>query len=410
MTLGYLVNTYPSPSHTFVRREIRALEEQGIPVTRYSIRSDAAALVDPADLAELDRTRTILDAGGAAILIAVLATVVRRPAAFAAALREALRLGWRSARGLPLSVVYLVEACVLARWARSAGVTHIHVHFGTNPAVVALLAETLGGPTYSFTVHGPEEFDRPEALKLRQKVGRARAVVAISEYGRSQLYRWSDQRDWPKIDIVRCGLDARFLGEPPTPVTEHPHLVSIGRLSEQKGQLVLVAAVAAIAADVPGLQVTLVGDGPMRSDIEAAIERHGVGSTVRLAGTLSNDDVRAELEDAKALVLPSFAEGLPVAIMESFARGRPVVSTYIAGIPELVDEACGWLVPAGSVDALVAALREVLAAPPERLAEMGQEGRRRVAERHDVAREASRLLQLLERHVGARGTEATRGG
>lgn len=399
MKLAYLVNQYPSPSHTFIRREIAALEAMGTPVERFSIRRPEVPLVDPRDQAELAATRAVLGAGRATIVTAVLGAMLRHPRGFGAAAARAARWGWRSVRGLPLSVAYLAEACILATWLRRAEVTHLHVHFGTNAVVVAALAELIGGPSYSFTVHGPEEFDRPEGLKLREKVASARFVVAVSEYGRSQLYRWMDPADWTKVHVVRCGLDASFLANEPTEVPDRPRLVSVGRLSEQKGQLVLLEAVSRLIADSPeiGLEVVLVGDGPMRPQVEEAIGRLDLGGTVRLAGVLSNDDVRREVEAARAMVLPSFAEGLPVVIMETLARGRPVVSTYVAGIPELVDASCGWLVPAGSVDRLVDALREVVDAAPHDLAQMGRTGRARVLERHDAQRESSRLAGLFAR-------------
>ncbi|MGY6501042.1 MAG: glycosyltransferase [Acidimicrobiales bacterium] len=398
MQLAYLVNQYPSPSQTFIRSEIAALERLGVSVERFTVRAPAGALVDPADLAEHARTRAILDEGALAIAKAVLQTAVRSPAAFLAALRLALRLGFRSSRGMVLGLVYLAEACVLVGWLRQSGVTHVHVHFGTNATTVALLARTLGGPPYSFTAHGPEEFDRPEGLKLREKVAGAAFVVAISDYCRSQLFRWSDPSHWDKIHIVHCGLAERFLDSEPEPAIDEPRLVSIGRLCEQKGQLLLVEAIARLAEERPEVQLVLVGDGPMRADVEAAIARSGVGSNIRLAGLLDNHSVRAEILAARATVLPSFAEGLPVVIMESLALGRPVVSTFVAAIPELVDSQCGWLVPAGAVDELVDALRSVLDTDVAVLDSMGEVGRQRARERHDATTEASVLLSLLTRY------------
>jgi glycosyltransferase involved in cell wall biosynthesis len=175
-----------------------------------------------------------------------------------------------------------------------------------------------------------------------------------------------------------------------------PTVVCVGRLAEQKGQLVLIEAAGRLAAEGVDFGITLVGDGPMRRPIEEAIERLGLGGRVRLAGWMGAQGVVDELLRARALVLPSFAEGLPVVIMEALALGRPVISTYIAGIPELVEPGvCGWLVPAGSVDALARAMREALASPVEELARMGREGARRVAGRHDARIEARKLSALF---------------
>ena len=133
----------------------------------------------------------------------------------------------------------MAEACLLLRWMRqqSPEVGHLHAHFGTNPAAVAMLARLLGGPPYSFTVHGPDEFDQPRELSLRDKIAHAKAVVAVSEFGRSQLYRWTPLSDWRKIHVVRCGVDASFLAAGPQAIADTRRLVCVGRLAPQKGQL-----------------------------------------------------------------------------------------------------------------------------------------------------------------------------
>lgn len=299
-------------------------------------------------------------------------------------------------RGVGRHLVYLVEACLLVRLMRDCGVSHLHAHFGTNPATVALLARTLGGPPFSFTVHGPDEFDRPEAESLRHKIAGAAFVVAVSSFGRSQLYRWAEECDWGKIQVVHCGLDATFLGAEPVPVPTDPRLVCVGRLAEQKGQLVLLQALARLANEGIAFEAVLAGDGPLRRAIENGIGRLGLSGKVRITGWLSGADIRREIEAARGLVLPSFAEGLPVVLMEALALGRPVVSTFVAGIPELVhDRIHGWLVPAGDVESLADAIRELLTTPSERLTAMGKAGAVRVAERHDAGREAGRLAELF---------------
>lgn len=397
MKVAYLLNQYPMPSQTFVRRELAALESAGWTIQRYSIRSvDPGAVVDPEDRAERERTRYLLGAVGAAsLLLAVARTVIGAPGAFLGAARAALALGRRSRRGPLVHLVYLAEACVVRAWAAADGIDHIHSHFGTNAPVVALLVRRLGGPSYSFTIHGPEEFDAPEALHLRDKVHDAAFVVVISSFGRSQLLRWCDQEDWPKVRVVRCGLDESFLGRRTTPNPANRRLVCVGRLAEQKGQLLLVEAVRRLRDDGVDLELVLAGEGPMRPAIEDAIRRWELADSIRITGWIDNAAVRATVDGARALVLPSFAEGLPVAIMEALALGRPVISTMVAGIPELVDDDCGWLVPAGSVEALADAMRNALDAAPARLDEMGRVGRSRVLARHDADTEAATLADAF---------------
>jgi colanic acid/amylovoran biosynthesis glycosyltransferase len=395
MIVAYLAPYYPHGSHSFIRREIAALERLGITVARFSTRP-SSKLVDPADIAEAKHTTALVAAGPLKLLAATFATAIRHPLSFVHALRTAVRLGRRSERGIVKHLIYLAEACLLVRLMRQRGVSHLHAHFGTNATTIALLAHTLGGPPYSFTVHGPDEFDRPMADSLGDKIAGAAFAVAVSSYGRSQLYRWADRRDWHKIQVVHCGLDASFLGADAVPVPTAPRLVCVGRLAEQKGQLILLQALAQLAAEGVTFEAVLAGDGPMRPVIETEIERLGLGKSVRITGWLSGADVRREIEAARGMVLPSFAEGLPVVIMEALALGRPVVSTYVAGIPELVrDGVHGWLAPAGDVESLATAIRELLTAPPERLDAMGKAGAARVAERHDVRREAEKLVELF---------------
>jgi glycosyltransferase involved in cell wall biosynthesis len=260
-----------------------------------------------------------------------------------------------------------------------------------------MLARTLGGPPYSFTAHGPEEFDRPQGLHLREKMEAASHVVAISSFGRSQLYRWVGHAHWPKIEVVHCGLDSVFLHEPPSaPFPSEPRLVCVGRLCEQKGQLLLLEAILQLKDRGLDFHVVLAGDGEMRDEIERFILRHGLQSRVSITGWISSERVKQELLAARAMVLASFAEGLPVVIMEAMALERPVVSTTVAGIPELVRQGVdGWLVAPGDVSALAETLVLVLDADITQLREMGQQARRRVKVRHDINMEAAKLRTLF---------------
>lgn len=401
MKVAYLVNQYPHVSHSFIRREILALEGHGITVERFSVRQSKADLVDPADQTEQTKTNVILAAGAVGLALALLRSALTRPGRFCTALAAAVRLGRRSERGVLRHFIYLAEACVLLDRLRTCRAQHVHAHFGTNSATVVLLTRLLGGPTYSFTVHGPEEFDRPENLSLREKIEHAAFVVAISAFGRSQLFRWCSYPHWEKIQVVRCGVDAAFLAGGAQAVPNNTQLVCVGRLAEQKGQLLLLDAAALLLQKQIPFQLVLAGNGEMRSIIEDRIKDLRLGGKVRITGWLSNAAVKQEMLGSRLFVLPSFAEGLPVVLMEALALGRPVITTYVAGIPELVDAEVGWLVPAGSVDRLANALEQALATPIDRLNAMGKTGAARVAEQHDIQREAGKLAELFKRAAGS---------
>lgn len=392
LRIAYLVNHYPKVSHSFVRREIRALEDEGIEVLRVSVRGWDGELVDQEDLQERERTRFVLQNGPLPLLAATIRAAARSPRRFARAFALALRTGRHSDRPLPIHLIYLTEACRVLAWLEEAKVQHVHAHFGTNPAELAMLIRALGGPTYSFTVHGPEEFDKPLALHLAEKIGRAAFVVGVSSFCSSQLRRWVDQDQWLKIRVVHCGLDEKFYYDAHASPPSGNRLVCVGRLCEQKGQLLLVMAAAELVRRGRDFELVLAGDGEMRGEIEALVTRCGIQGRVRITGWLSGERVREEILAGRALVLPSFAEGLPVVIMEAMALRRPVLSTYVAGIPELVlPGQTGWLVPAGDVEQLADAMDSILSTPDSELAKMGIEARQRVVNRHSIHTEAQKL-------------------
>ena len=399
--IGYVLNTYPQPSVTFIRREIQALERQGVRVHRFAMRSDRSALVDAGDLAEYERTELVLKAGAGRLLADLAHMALTRPRRFGRALRLALRMGARLPRGRLRHLIYLAEAAHVTRRAQALGLRHLHAHFGTNAAAVVALARRLGGPGYSMTVHGPEEFDRPDALSLGDKIAGSEFTVGISSHGRSQLSRWAAHEDWHRLQVVHCGIEpARFPDPVPMPETDL-HLVNIGRFAEQKGQLLLPEAVAMARRQGARLRLTLVGDGPMRPAIEAAITQYGLDDAITLTGWLDEAGVRDVLNRAHALVLPSFAEGLPMVVMEAMAAGRAVIGTWIAGNPELiVPGRTGWLVPAGDVAALADAMAQAAALPLADLQRMGQAGRDRVLKRHDIDDQAARLAELFRKAAG----------
>jgi colanic acid/amylovoran biosynthesis glycosyltransferase len=398
MKIAYFINQYPKVSHSFIRREILALERQGAQVQRVALRGWNDQIVDPDDMAEQAKTFYVLRHGGRGLIGSVAAQLVRTPIAFFRTLLKAWHLSRGSDRPLPYHLVYLAEACQVLAHLRDHPVQHMHAHFGTNSAEVVMLAHALGGPTFSFTVHGPEEFDHPQALHLREKIEDSAFVVAISSYGRSQLYRWVGHAHWDRVQIVHCGLDKGFHeGAGAMPLTDTPRLVCVGRLCEQKGQLILLEAARQLKERGLRFELVLAGDGEMRPEVERLIERHGLQAQVRITGWISSQQVREEIQAARAMVLPSFAEGLPVVIMEAMALERPVVSTTVAGIPELVRNGQdGWLVAPGDAQALTQALAEVLQSDVAHLQDMGRRGRQRVIERHDIDTEAAKLLRLFK--------------
>jgi glycosyltransferase involved in cell wall biosynthesis len=305
-----------------------------------------------------------------------------------------------SDRPAVVHLIYLVEACWLSRRLIDAKIQHLHAHFGANPAEVAMLTSELTGIPFSFTVHGPEEFDKVRAIHLAEKIRRANFVIAVSSFGRGQLFRTVEYSQWFKAKVVHCGVDSGFAALESIAPSRSNRLVCVGRLCEQKGQALLVSAAATLHREGLKFEIVLIGDGEQRLLLEDLIKHHDLGGIVSITGWADASTVRREMISSRALILPSFAEGLPVVIMEAMALGRPVIATYVAGNPELVIHGeTGWLVPAGSEEALCGAIRECFKTSDEKLRAMGEIGRARALSRHNVDCEAEKLEKLFERSL-----------
>lgn len=393
--IAYLINQYPTVSQTFIRREICALEQQGFNILRIALQGWDAKLVDEDSQRERMHTRYVLQEGAFVLLWAVLQILLTAPVRFFSALILAIRMMRGSERTLTYHLVYFAEACRILPWLRSFDAKHIHAHFGNNSAEVAMLVNALGGPTYSFTLHGQNEL---LFGGTSEKVHRAAFVVAISSYGRSQLYRKVEHVHWPKIKVIHCGLDTAFHDFAPVQPTALPRLVCVGRLCEAKGQLLLVEAAHRLAQKNIIFELVLAGDGEMRAELDSLIDQYKLNGQIRITGWLNVSQVREEMLAARGLVLPSFSEGLPIVIMEAMALRRPVLSTYVAGIPELVlPGVTGWLFPAGSIDDLMTAIEDILSKTTDELRTMGDAAYMRVLQRHSIETESAKLAKLFRK-------------
>ncbi|MGR5237718.1 glycosyltransferase [Vibrio alfacsensis] len=398
MKITYFVNQYPHVSHTFIRREILELESQGFDIQRVSLRGWKSPIVDNRDKAELERTKFILRDGLKPLFHYFVKSLFRNPEGVWSALKMTFRMSKMSERNILYHLVYLLEACRLADLTIKHKSKHIHAHFGTNATEVALLAHLLTDIPYSFTVHGPEEFDKPLSLHLREKIHHATFVCAISSFCRSQLFRWSSHADWVKLEVVRCGLDSDFLQGRPLPINHKKmkQLLCIGRLCEQKGQLLLLQAFKSVIESGHHMKLVLAGDGDMRIDIDSFIKENSLQDFVDITGWVSSTQVKELLIDSDAMILPSFAEGLPVAIMESMSIGRPVLTSYIAGIPELIThKENGFLFPAGDVEAIKNSILEFIDLSEEELSNIALSAYGSVSERHNITIEARKLGMLI---------------
>lgn len=401
--VAYLTTVYPSPSHTFIRREIRGLEAHGWRVHRFAHRRNSVALVDPADKGELRLTCVLLDSTLGSFALAALMWLLKRPAHTTTTFLFAMRLAWRGDRRFLAHAAYFAMACTLSKRLLELGCRHLHAHFGTNPAEVACLAQRLSGITYSLTFHGPHEFDPDLRLNLPDKIAKASFVATVSKAGLRRM-----QDEFPefaaKFRWVPCGLDAAWFDAPRSDAQQSRDLICVARLDPQKNPLLLLAAARALVERGVDFHLKIAGDGMLRATLETQIADGGLASHVTLLGWQSQAQVIGLLRAARALVLSSHDEGLPVAIMEAFALGLPAIAPDVGGVAELVESgASGWLVPRGDVAALADAMQECLRTGSVELRRMGDEARRRVRW-HDVRASVGLLDQEFRLQTVSIGT------
>ncbi|MEL6518681.1 MAG: glycosyltransferase [Pseudomonadota bacterium] len=390
--LAYLTGEYPAVSHTFILREILALRAQGLDVLTCSVRRTGPEHHRGPDEKEAAASTFYLLSAAKNPLTLLRATLagLADPARFFRALGLAWSLRAPGLKAAIYQLIYFAEALILARHLTAEGVTHLHNHFAGPSATVSMLTSALTGIPYSFTLHGPADLAEPARWKLGEKIARAHFVACISHYARSQAMLHSDPSHWNRLKIVHCGVTPA-LYDRDRQTGAGTHLVFVGRLAPVKGLRVLLEAMGALSD--PSIRLTIVGDGSERATLEAMAAP--LGDRVRFTGYLSQEEVAQILATANAFVLPSFAEGVPVVLMEAMAAGLPVMATRITGVPELVEDGVsGHLVTPGDPTALAQAIT-ALAARPDGGQAMGQAGRAKVRAEFDIAGEAARLAALF---------------
>lgn len=396
--LAYLTALYPALSHTFIMREVITLRSLGFEVETCSMRRpDSFHLNAEEDHAAADTTFYAVETGKNPVrLLAAAAQFLRQPRRFFGAMALAFRTAPPGVKGGLKQAAYFAEALVLSRHLINKGVTHLHNHFADPSANVAMLTSALTGIPFSYTLHGPAELYEPEKWQLREKTARAAFVSCISHFCRAQAMYFSKPEDWHKLHIIHCGVIPERYDHPvdPAPSTSALRLIFVGRLTPIKGVRVLLEALATARARHSNVQLTLVGDGDDRQALETLAAP--LGAAVQFVGALSQQGVADALAQADALVLPSFAEGLPVVLMEAMAAGKPVICTQVAGVRELVEDGTsGFVVPAGDASSLSDRICDLAELSPLARVEMGQQGQAKVRQDFDIRIEAARIGALF---------------
>jgi len=391
---AYLLSRYPAVSHTFFLQEVEGLKRSGAVIETASInlpdREWSALTAVEREAAE--KTFYIKAQRPPEILGKLISILFLRPGVFLRGLKAALRMEPGHIPHTCYALFYLAEAILLGDWMRRRELTHLHVHFSGPVASVGLIASVAWKFPYSMTVHGPDEFFDQTGMALAQKIQGARFVICISDYCRSQLMRLLPPEAWKKLHVVRLGIAPALAEDPYRELAAAPiNILCTGRLVSAKGQAILLMAMAELVRRNLPIHLRLIGDGPDRKALERLVDEKGLRHHVTFMGAQNHDTVLAALRDADLFVLPSFAEGVPVALMEAMAIGVPCISTFVAGIPELIrHERDGLLVPAGSVEELTAAMDRLIHNPDERNKFRGS-ARARVLEHYNLPKN----LELL---------------
>jgi colanic acid/amylovoran biosynthesis glycosyltransferase len=399
MKIAYLASLFPAPSHTFIQREIDRLRALGVEIVPFSVRrprqedilgeparSTASAVkwLLPPRLSHLSRA-----VGWAALTRPVLSTKL---------LVNALSNG-RGGRGKIKWLAYFVEALVLAWLIRRAGADHLHAHFGNAGSNTAALAAQLAHVPLSITFHGID-LDEPDLFRHAEKLSQCSFAVCISDHGRRLLAGNVAPADRGKIEVIRCG-HALPSESSITPAPGANRIVSVARLSPEKGHEVLLDALSQLKRKGTPFFCTLVGGGPLESRLRDRIAALDLEQDVEMVGACPPEETMQFIERADLSVLASFGEGIPIALMEAFGFGRPVVATAVGGIPELVrDGENGKLVQPGDAAALADAIDDVVR-DKARAAAMGRMGRNTVAGLHDPDQAALMLQECFSRSIEA---------
>jgi glycosyltransferase involved in cell wall biosynthesis len=378
-SIAYLCSEYPAISHTFIFREICSLRKAGMTVHTASIREPSnVAVMTAAEQEEAENTLMVLSSPLPALLGAHLSCIGRNPSGYLRMASAALRLTASGPKNPVKAFAYFMEAGILLQWLHRLGITHVHEHFANPTAIVAMLMKRYGGVTYSISVHGPDIFYTVDSAMLPEKIREASFVRCISHYCRSQVMRISEPSTWKKHHIVRCGVDPGLYDVRKEPSNDVPNLLCVGRLVPAKGQHILIEACIRLKNEGFRFMLTFVGEGPDRDSLEKAASAGGLKGFITFTGVLGQDRVRDCYDRADLFVLASFAEGVPVVLMEAMAKEIPVISTRITGIPELIEhEKDGLLATPGDVGDLASQIARLLQDPELRV-ELGKAGRRKV--------------------------------
>ncbi len=403
-SIAYLISRYPTLSMIFVLREVLELRALGFRIDTASInppdRTPEQLTAEEAE--EAARTYCVKSHGLTGAAKAHVLALLRNFIGYWRGLGLAFGLSGLDLKRLFFNLMYFTEALMVGQWMRRSKQKHLHVHLAQQVATVGLFVCRVFGFGFSMTVHGPDEFYDSQGQYLAQKIAAADFIICISSYTRSQLMKCSPYIHWNKFIVSRLGVDAQlFSPQLKKTVPEIFEILCVGRLIPAKGQHLLMDAVQRLTQQGRRVRLRLVGDGPDESSLRKQAAQIQIPEGVVFEGAVNQDHIRTHYAATDLFCLPSFAEGLPVVLMEAMAMEIPCVATQITGIPELIRNGIeGLLVPPSDLEALVEALGRLMddAALRQRFA---ASGRARILEHYDLQRNVKELAGHFAERVKA---------
>jgi colanic acid/amylovoran biosynthesis glycosyltransferase len=397
MKIAYFTNTYPRATDTFIRLEVLGLRKRGIEVNTYSVRkSGDDHNVDNEVISEKKNTSFILPFNILELCLALLQFLLTKPKNFLSSLNATIKTARPGIKGKFLQLAYFLEALVLAKRLKQDNIEHLHNHLGDNSGTVTLIASKLIGIPYSISIHGPHIFFDGLNWALNEKTKHSKFISCIGHFCKSQMMLYTESKYWDKFEIIRCGVDLekyQYRNDSSAP----SKLLFVGRLSNEKGLNVLLDSLAILKSENTDFTLTVLGDGPSRDNLEHQCKKLGLNNNVIFKGFVDQSTIREDLNNSDIFILPSFAEGIPVSLMEAMAIGVPVITTYVGGISELViDNETGLLCYPSDSKGLADSIRKYLS-DQKLVNSIAKSGRLHIETEFDVNKQIDKLAELFKK-------------
>lgn len=402
MRLAYIIGSYPALTTTFIDREIQLLREWEVDLRIFSIRRSKSRL-SPGQIAIRQEVKYLLPVNYMQLIFAHLFYVLKKPGVFWGTFKYLLSRPHPGLKTRLKTILHFGEGVYAAWLMQKEGYEHIHAHFADRASILAMVASRLLGIQYSLTAHAMDIYVDP--VMLPEKISGAAFVATCTAYNQAHLRSLSTNGSREKIKCIYHGLDTSYYNPPLNGLPGDPSnlILSVGQLKEKKGFTYLLQACQILKEDGYTFKCQIVGDGPMRAELENQISNLGLSEVVELCGALPHEKVIEKYSQATIFVLPAVTasdgdrDGIPNVILEALAMKLPVVSTEHSGIPEVIVHGNnGLLVKSKDSLSLAKALGSLMDQQSLRK-HLGETGRKTVLEKFDLPKNIGILHSEFQR-------------